>query len=113
MEKQFRLKSKGFFLTWPQCPVSKQVCAEMLVSKGQIAKGLIGQETHADGNKHLHAYVKYTTEKNTVNPKYFDLEHDGKVYHGNYQTAKSAIASIKYISKEDKEPLEVGDMDWK
>lgn len=35
------------------------------------------------------------------------------MYHGNYQAAKSAIASIKYISKEDTEPLEIGDMDWK
>lgn len=35
------------------------------------------------------------------------------MYHGNYKPAKSAIASIKYITKEDKEPLELADMDYK
>lgn len=50
---------------------------------------------------------------NTRQPAFFDIAHEGKVYHGKYEPAKSAIASIKYISKEDKEPLEIGDMDWK
>lgn len=78
------MKGKGFFLTWPQCPVDKQVCADMLATKGQIVKGLIGQETHADGNKHLHAYVKYIKEVQTRNMKYFDIVYEGEVYHGNY-----------------------------
>lgn len=36
------LQGKGFFLTWPKCPVSKQVCADMLATKGDIVKGLVG-----------------------------------------------------------------------
>lgn len=35
------------------------------------------------------------------------------MYHGKYEPAKSAIGSIKYLTKHDKEPLELGDMDWK
>lgn len=35
------------------------------------------------------------------------------MYHGDYKPAKSAIGSIKYITKEDPEPLELGDMDYK
>lgn len=35
------------------------------------------------------------------------------MYHGSYEHAKSAIKSIRYVSKEDKEPLELGDMDYK
>ncbi len=35
------------------------------------------------------------------------------MYHGKYEPAKSAIASIKYCSKHDKEPLELGVMDYK
>jgi len=42
MEKQFRLKGKGFFLTYPQCPATKETLADMLATKGEIAKGLIG-----------------------------------------------------------------------
>lgn len=52
----------------------------------------------------------------------FDLVSEEKTYHGNYQVAKSGIASIKYLTKPsekkskeelDPEPLEIGDMDWK
>ena len=112
-QRKFRLNSKGFFLTYPQCPVDRQILADMLAARGSVAKGLIGQELHKDGEKHLHAYVKYISKLDVSNPTYFDLKHEGKVYHGNYQTAKCAIASIKYISKEDQDPLELGDMDYK
>lgn len=110
---KFKLHGKGFFLTYPQCPAPRQLVADMLASKGTVVKGLVGQETHADGELHLHAYVKYIKEVFTRKPEYFDITYEDKVYHGNYQTAKSAIASIKYIGKEDKEPLELGDMDYK
>lgn len=111
--KSFRLKSKGFFLTYAQCPAPKQVLAEMLASKGTLVKGLVGQERHQDGNLHLHAYAKYVKDIDTKNPRYFDIEWEGKTYHGEYESAKCAIASIKYITKEDKEPLELADMDYK
>lgn len=41
------------------------------------------------------------------------MTYEDKSYHGKYESAKSAIASIKYVSKHDKEPLELGDMDHK
>ena len=86
----------------------------MLEAKGlTIVKGLVGQERHQDGNLHLHAYAKFDKPVDTVNCKYFDISHDGKDYHGKYEPAKSAIASIKYVSKHDPEPLELGDMDYK
>ncbi len=85
----------------------------MLASKGTIVKGLVGQEKHADGNLHLHAYVKYLNQVNTRKPEYFDITWEDKTYHGKYEPAKSAIGSIKYISKDDKEPMELGDMDYK
>ena len=40
--KEFKLKSKGFFLTYPQCPATRETVADMLATKGEIAKGLIG-----------------------------------------------------------------------
>lgn len=57
--------------------------------------------------------MKYINQVNTRKPQYFDIEYEGHVYHGKYEPAKSAIGSIKYISKEDKDPLELGDMDYK
>jgi len=54
--KKYRLCTKGVFLTYPQCPAPREAIKEMLESKGlTIAKGIVGQEEHADGNLHLHA----------------------------------------------------------
>lgn len=86
----------------------------MLEAKGlTIEQGLVAQEAHASGDLHLHAYAKFTNRFNTVNPRYFDITWQDKVYHGKYEPAKSAIGSIKYLTKHDKEPLELGDMDYK
>lgn len=86
----------------------------MIQSKGlNIEKGLVAQEAHASGDKHLHAYFKFDKPVDTLNPRYFDIEYENKTYHGKYEPAKSAIASIKYISKSDETPLELGTMDYK
>lgn len=109
----YRLQGKGIFLTYPQCPASREAVRDMIESKGlTIVKGLIAQEEHKSGDKHLHAYVKFDKPINTVNPRYFDIEFENKAYHGKYEPAKSAIGSIKYISKADPSPLELGDMDY-
>lgn len=110
----FRLNSKGVFLTYPQCPAPREAIRDMIEAKGlTIAKGLVAQESHASGDLHLHAYFKFDKPVNYKDPRCFDIEYENKTYHGKYEPAKSAIASIKYISKHDKEPLEVGDMDYK
>jgi len=110
----YRLQAKGIFLTYPQCPAPRQSIQQMLEAKGlNVVKGIVGQEQHADGNLHLHAYAKFDKPIDTKDCKYFDITYEGSTYHGKYEPAKSAIASIKYVSKHDKEPLELGDMDWK
>ncbi len=111
---KYRLNAKGVFLTYPQCPAPRETVKEMLEAKGlTILKGLIAQETHASGDLHLHAYAKFTKNVETRNPRYFDITWQDNVYHGKYEPAKSAIGSIKYLTKHDKEPLELADMDWK
>ena len=114
-EKRYRLNTKGLFLTYPQCPAPRECVQQMIESKGNltIEKGLVAQELHMDGEKHLHAYIKLANYVNTTNCHYFDLQWEGKNYHGKYEPAKSAHASIKYMTKHDKDPLEIADMDWK
>ena len=86
----------------------------MLEDKGlTIVKGIVGQEKHMDGNLHLHAYAKFDKAVNYKDPRCFDLTHGDQTYHGKYEPAKSAIASIKYCCKHDDDPLELGDMDYK
>ncbi len=58
--KKYRLNTKGLFLTYPQCPAPRECVQQMIEAKGNltIEKGLVAQETHADGELHLHAYIK-------------------------------------------------------
>jgi len=78
----------------------------MLATKGNILQGVIGQETHASGDLHLHAYVKFAKKLSVKSPRYFDFQ----TYHGKYEPAKNGFASVKYVTKHDKEPLALGDM---
>jgi len=48
---------------------------------------------------------------NIKDPRAFDIIWEGKTYHPNIVSAKSAYASVKYCTKEDKTPLELGTMD--
>ncbi len=86
----------------------------MLEAKGlNIAKGVIGLEHHQDGNTHLHAYLKLGSRLFTRDCRYLDITWQQNVYHPNIKTAKSAHGSIKYCTKEDETPLELGTMDYK
>ena len=53
----------GFFLTYPNCGVSKEDLMEHLKSLGEVDKACVCQELHKDGTPHLHAFVKYQDRK--------------------------------------------------
>jgi hypothetical protein len=80
LTRRFRLNSKGFFLTWPQCSATKEEAAAMLHSKGELEKLIVCRELHADGTPHLHAFAKYKTAKNYTTQSCFDIGE----FHGNY-----------------------------
>ncbi len=65
----------------------------------------IAEETHADGGKHFHAYLKYDRNVNTHNAFYFD--HLG--YHPNWTGVRQKLGGvsgwIRYLLKEDEHPL--------
>lgn len=98
----FRLDAKSFFLTYPQCPLSKAEVLEELEKKPvSIKYYCIAQELHADGNPHIHVLLLLELKKHTTNPKYFDILG----HHGNYQAARSKEKIYDYITKADPEPL--------
>jgi len=88
------IKAKGWFLTFPKCPVPPQAALEYLREKHTIVEYVIAQEKHEDGTDHLHAFLKLDSRirfgKNT-----FDLPD----HHGNYQVAKSWKAVQRYVTK--------------
>lgn len=104
---RFDIDSKSWFLTWPQCPLTKEHCLTLLRAKRTITAAVVSRELHEDGSPHLHAYVLLERRYRVRNPRFWDLES----YHGNYQSAKSVRAVVGYIKK-DGDILEFGDIDW-
>lgn len=95
-----RFQSAQYFLTYPRCDEGIESLWAYLITYepngAKPVKLLIAEETHEDGGKHLHAYVKYNEKLNSRNPRLFDFNG----HHGNYQTARSAKAVIGYCTKD-------------
>lgn len=92
----------GVFLTYPKCSAPRESVLDMIKERGlTLQKGLVSQEMHKDGTPHLHAYLKFSKTVETLNCRYFDIKYNGDTFHGKYESAKSAIQTIKYISKYD------------
>ncbi|AXL65942.1 replication-associated protein [Giant house spider associated circular virus 4] len=104
----FRFNARAVFLTYPQCPLLKQHVLTMLRTKLGEDEGthyLIGQETHKDGTPHLHIFVERGHLINTRNARYFDLEDASGIYHPNVTAPRDRADVIRYITKEDTEPV--------
>lgn len=107
----FRLRAKRFFLTFPQCDVTKEVCATAINDKWKeaIECYAICKEHHAPteqdpvGGPHLHMVIHFKDQMNFSNANCFDFITGT---HGNYQVQKGGISDVaKYLTKEDKTPL--------
>lgn len=90
-----RIQAKGWFLTWPKCPIGKQAVLEELQAKFNIVEYVICEEMHQDGDAHCHAFIK-VAKKIQWRPDLFDVQG----YHGNYQVAKSWRSVIGYVKKD-------------
>lgn len=103
---RFQLRAKNVALTYPQCDMDKRACYDALrLLCGDNLVGLIvAAERHADGNPHLHCYLRFLETFSTRDPRHFDL--DG--HHPNAQSCRSPRAWIRYCFKEDPEPLYFG-----
>ena len=113
--KKFSAHKKGYFLTFPQCPLTRAEVGDHLLSLGPEIV-VVAQETHKSGDLHLHAWCEWPKPKNVRNPRFFDF----KGYHCNIGTTKkkecnTRANALKYILKTDKEPWFFGiDLDnWK
>lgn len=88
-------RGKGWFLTFPQCPVPKEAALKEFDSRFRIKEYIIAEEKHQDGSPHLHCYLKLR-DRTRFRKDLFDLEG----YHGNYQIARSFKCVVKYVTKE-------------
>jgi hypothetical protein len=102
-EKKFRLCRKKYFLIYSQCCVLKEELLEFVLKKFPVENYLISQEFHADGNQHLHVYLSFKKKYNVRNTRVFDyVNSSGKVFHPNIEAVKSSVATLKYLTKFDK-----------
>ena len=87
----------GWFLTYPRCDLSTGNLFDHLCTLGSVKEYVIAHELHEDGGNHLHAYVRYDVGIKPRDMACFDVGD----YHGNYQSARSPKAVVKYCTKED------------
>jgi len=106
--KKVRIRSKKFFLTFPQNDVSKEEALNRLKEKFEdnIKWILIAQEKHKDGEKHLHIGIEFYETVNVQRSEFWDFI-TGK--HGSYQVMRSVEGTIKYLHKEDT-PISFGEV---
>lgn len=98
--ESFRIGGKHFFLTYPRCPIPKEVAFSDLRDRLHPDKLLVAAEKHDDGSDHLHAYLYFLSKRDFKNSRFADLRHLGQDYHGNYQSCRSPKAVMKYAIKD-------------
>lgn len=102
-QRGFRLNSAQLFLTYPQCRLDKQKVYDYLTVKfNNPINILVAHELHANGDDHLHVYLKLATPVDYSSANCLDLSFPGEpIYHGNYQGVRSSKNVVKYCSKKE------------
>ncbi len=97
---RYSVRGVNLFLTWPQCETAKEIIGEKLKKVIGCKYVVVAQETHADGNHHLHAVLSL---KKRMYIKHSVLDACGGK-HGNYKSCRSLVHCMKYLKKEDDKP---------
>jgi len=97
-ETRYRLRGKQFFLTYPQCSVTKESTLTKIKEtfKENLRFAVVSEEDHQDGTPHLHVALNLHKEIDWRTCTKMDALTG---QHGNYQTSRSMIAVVKYVVK--------------
>ncbi|QDH06217.1 replication-associated protein [Tomato interveinal chlorosis virus-2] len=111
--KRFQIKAKNYFLTYPQCSLSKEEALSQLqaLSTPTNKKFIkICRELHEDGQPHLHVLLQFEGNFCCQNQRFFDLVSPTRSahFHPNIQRAKSSSDVKSYVDK-DGDTLEWGE----
>nr|AIG55117.1 replication-associated protein [Dioscorea decipiens] len=103
--KRFRLSAKNFFLTYPECSLSKddaltQLPAIPLPTNKKFIR--VTRELHEDGSPHIHVLLQLEGKAQITNQRIFDLRHlhSSRCFHPNIQSAKSCSDLKAYVEKD-------------
>lgn len=96
-EPNFRFQASTIFLTYAQCPLSKEHLLSKLQELFTIKEYCIAKELHSDGHPHLHAFLKLESKIHKRSADFADV--DG--YHPNITAPRSVKAVITYVQKDE------------
>nr|WJJ08773.1 replication initiation protein [Tomato yellow leaf curl virus] len=103
--KRFQINCKNYFLTYPQCSLTKEEALSQLqnletpTNKKYIK---VCRELHENGEPHLHVLIQFEGKFKCQNQRFFDLVSPSRAahFHPNIQGAKSSSDVKSYIDKE-------------
>nr|AFI56599.1 replication associated protein [Tomato leaf curl Sudan virus] len=103
--KRFQINCKNYFLTYPQCSLTKEEALSQLknintpTNKKYIK---VCRELHENGEPHLHVLIQFEGKFKCQNQRFFDLVSPSRAahFHPNIQGAKSSSDVKSYIDKD-------------
>lgn len=95
----FKFNAKNIFLTYPNCPLSKETLLEKLQGLHTFQYYIVCEELHESGEPHLHAVLTFPKRYHTTNSRAFDVGH----YHPHIKTLKTNTdrnQTVEYCKKD-------------
>ncbi|CBY85120.1 Replication-associated protein [Sweet potato leaf curl Uganda virus-[Uganda:Kampala:2008]] len=110
---RFNIKAKNYFLTYPQCSLTKEEALDQLLNLNTPTNKKfikICRELHENGEPHLHVLLQFEGNYQCTNQRFFDLVSPSRSthFHPNIQRAKSSSDVKSYVDK-DGDTLEWGE----
>nr|ANC27964.1 rep protein [Papaya leaf curl China virus] len=103
--KKFLINAKNYFLTYPQCSLTKEEALSQISALSTPTNKLfirICRELHEDGSPHLHVLIQFEGKFKCQNNRFFDLTSPSRSahFHPNIQGAKSSTDVKAYMEKD-------------
>nr|AIY31178.1 AC1 protein [Tomato yellow leaf curl virus] len=105
MPRLFKIYAKNYFLTYPNCSLSKEEALSQLknletpTNKKYIK---VCRELHENGEPHLHVLIQFEGKYHCKNQRFFDLVSPNRSahFHPNIQAAKCSTDDKTYVEKD-------------
>ena len=98
-ETNFRLNARNVFLTYPQCPITKEFFLQVMSAKFSLLHWTIGEEKHEDGEPHIHACLTFQRKLDLHSASAFDIAFNGTNYHPHIQKPRNLRNCHEYCRK--------------
>ncbi|ABG56902.1 replication-associated protein [Chilli leaf curl virus] len=103
--KRFQIYAKNYFLTYPQCSLTKEQALSQLQNLSTPTNKLfirVSRELHENGEPHLHVLIQFEGKFKCQNNRFFDLVSPTRPahFHPNIQGAKSSSDVKAYVEKD-------------